>query len=240
MNQTITKRRPLEWIPVVNCVFAVIIVSCLGGCASSPVTQSDPPTLALANPPHPSNLNTNQEIEHHETAFKGQLPLGFGAKLDLFVSDTADQLSEAYKSVIIPLRKGKLFSRKAYEVEYSILPKKGDDYSYKSKTDSYRFRSDYDFRIGMSRRFHQFADFLKGDFWLAKGKYSPSSPVRANYRMPPQVITFEESSKVPPLDFNLTMDNDDGFQTGLENEELWYPVLEPTINLTDDSVRELE
>jgi len=107
------------------------------------------------------------------------LPLGIGGSFNLYASDAADDITSFYNDVIRPVRSGKIFRRQPYEMDYGILPSGSEGSNSRNDQNKISIKSNYQFQIGMSRKFHNFGDFLKADFWLARGVYSPSyvSPV---------------------------------------------------------------
>ncbi|MGC9326363.1 MAG: hypothetical protein ACP5I1_01895, partial [Candidatus Hinthialibacter sp.] len=157
------------------CLFPWMITAVLlggyAGCASSqraghPIELS--PEIASNRP-----ATHSAALQKQSHPFEGRLPLGFGARIDLFISDAASGVSEMYESYFKPLRKGKLFTRRPYELDYSILPKKGEAFHHKElPLNSITFKSDYKLQIGISRKFRHVTDFLKVDFWLARDPYS--------------------------------------------------------------------
>ncbi len=138
----------------------------LMGCASSSKISQQNNMQAKISEPTLNRPYSEQEIKKISSPLNGNLPLGIGARIDIFVRDTAEHASNVYNSFLRPLRAGKVFRQRPYEIDYAILPKRGDVYSYKNKMGELSIRSDYEFRLGVTRRFHKFSDFLTSKFWL--------------------------------------------------------------------------
>ncbi|MBN2326846.1 MAG: hypothetical protein JXR73_06805 [Candidatus Omnitrophica bacterium] len=180
----------------------ILLCGCLG-CASSQrfdhenTLSSD---IASNRPATPSKV-----LQKQSHPFEGRLPLGIGARIDLFISDAASGVSEIYESYLKPLRKGKIFTRRPYELDYSILPKKGEAFNHKaSPLDSVSIRSDYKVQIGISRKFRHLTDFLKADFWLAHDEYSTAPAALEAAISPLQQFQLNDSAeKEEKIDLSL-------------------------------------
>ena len=143
------------------------------GCTTTNKPFSSFDTLPAPTQPGIHQPSSSQDYSGIRNSFAANLPLGIGTRIDFFLSEASDQVSSVYNSYVKPYRKGKIFREKPYELNYSILPKKGESFNLHSPLNNVTIRSDYDFRIGMSRRFKNFSDFLNPDFFLAKGRFSP-------------------------------------------------------------------
>ena len=176
--------------PFVFSYFLLILMGCQT--ANKPFTSLD--SDSAANRTSLYQPSSDQDYHGIRNSIAANFPLGIGARMDFFLSETSDQVSSVYNSYIKPYRKGKIFHQKPYELDYSILPKKGESFNQTNPLNNVTIRSDYDFRIGMSRRFQHFSDFLKPDFFMAKGRYSPTS----------EDDTSRESSNIHGLEENST------------------------------------
>lgn len=155
-------------------IFTVFLALCvLGGCATTTSNTRSPSSIQTRYPNRnqPEMVQTQRPITGN---FLNNLPLGIGGRLDLFVSETAEQASEFYEEHIEPRRNGTLFRAKPYNIDYSILPSSGDLYRLDNELHDKTVKSDYDLRVGMTRRYTEIGDFFKTDFWLARGKYGPA------------------------------------------------------------------
>ncbi|MDP8243738.1 MAG: hypothetical protein P9L94_06625 [Candidatus Hinthialibacter antarcticus] len=158
-----------------TCVQWTLALSALAfvGCSSAPLADR---SQSLARGPETERLPSSvSELTRHEQPFDGRLPLGFGARVNVFMAETAQGVGSLYSDVLKPMRTGKLFSSQPYAIDYAVRDR-GDSFDEKSKLSGVEFRSSYDIRFGMSRRFHNFGDFLKTEFWLAGGKFGPAPP----------------------------------------------------------------
>jgi hypothetical protein len=129
--------------------------------------------------------------------FESDLPLGIGAQLDIFVSQASDSAMNMY-DVIRPYRRGRIFNQQPYTMEYSILPRKGESFNHSSQLSDVSIRSDYDFRIGMSRKFKRFSDFFTLDFLLANGRFSPSASNQRYTEPKTDIAILEETTSTLP------------------------------------------
>ncbi len=185
-----------------------MFLSGLLGCASGqPVRGSLSGSTQLSENNRP--VLSSRELTRQQQPFDGRLPLGIGARFDLFVADTASGMADFYNSYLEPLRRGKLFERQPYQLDYSLLPKKGEAFQNSSKSsllNSVSIKSDYKLQIGISREFISISDFFKPAFWLGQGKYSTSDAIRhpemtfEDYRL--QELLEEDE----PLDLNSPVD----------------------------------
>ncbi len=151
----------------------IFLVGWFQGCASSPSLTRDSgfDEYDYSHPYVPT-----KEVAFHAQPFEGTLPLGIGARFDFLVSNAASEVSDFYSSYIEPYRKGKIFNRQPYQLDYSILPRRGEAFQKKNSIfDSVSFKSDYKLQIGVSRNFISLSDFLKPGFWLGTGRYSTST-----------------------------------------------------------------
>ncbi|MEW6237254.1 MAG: hypothetical protein AB1656_17870 [Candidatus Omnitrophota bacterium] len=160
---------------------------------------------------------TNSGIAKQPIIKKPLLPLGIGGSFNLYASDAADDLSAFYNNVIRPVRSGKIFKRQPYEMDYGILPSGSEGTSTRNDQNKITIKSNYQFKIGMSRKFHNFGDFLKADFWLARGAYSPSyvSPVIVDQVDPFALSVCEEE------DFSLDQLTPSSIDIGQIIEDRW-------------------
>jgi hypothetical protein len=140
--------------------------------------------------------------------FESDLPLGIGAQVDIFISQASDSALNMY-DVIQPYRRGRIFNQQPYAMEYSILPRKGELFNHSSQLSDVSIRSDYDFRIGMSRKFERFSDFFTFDFLMAKGRFSPTAS-NQQYTEPKKDITILEERSLtlpaPTADLPMLLD----------------------------------
>lgn len=154
----------------------ILFLSGLLGCASGQsVRGSLSGSMQLSENNRP--VLSSRELTRQQPPFEGRLPLGIGARFDLFVADAASGMADFYNSYLGPLRRGKLFERQPYQLDYSLLPKKGEAFQNSSKSsllNSVSIKSDYKLQIGISREFISISDFFKPAFWLGQGKYSSS------------------------------------------------------------------
>lgn len=198
-------KKTLSYAFALNVLACVAVGVPLSGCSTGPkaatarfetqetarlelmdeVRPARKPLLAPEGNPHP---------------FEGSLPLGLGARFDFFVSNTADQLSEVYDVVIKPVRHGKLFGESPYTMNYSILPDSGEAFHHDGGIDTEPLKSNYKIQAGMSRKFHDFKDFLSADFWLAKGRHNPAH-VKPRIEPKPQIQPIKSESETLELDF---------------------------------------
>jgi len=185
------------------------------GCQSTQTAMTSQPaysTLA-SDRPLPS-----QDMKVRENHFKSRLPLGIGARFDLFVADTATGMSEVYNSYVKSMRQGKIFRNRSYELDYAILPKKGSAFNTKKKKNLFglfTMKSNYKFQIGMSRRFRDFSDFLHPGFWLALGRYAPTPETPKQTSHPQMMWSFEDDAD------SITIDPYDIYRIDLN--EITYP-----------------
>ena len=158
----------------------ILFLSGLLGCASGQSVRgslSGSTQLSENNRP----VLSTRELTRQPPPFDGRLPLGIGARFDLFIADAASGMADFYNSYLGPLRKGKLFERQPYQLDYSLLPKKGEAFQNSPKSsllNSVSIKSDYKLQIGISREFIRISDFFKPAFWLGQGKYSTSDAIR--------------------------------------------------------------
>lgn len=145
----------------------------LAGCSNATLTERNQ-SVAL-NPPTGHIPTSVSELTRHEKPFEGSLPLGLGARVNVFMAETAQGVGSLYSDVLKPMRTGKLFRSQPYAIDYAVRDR-GDTFSGSSKLSGLDFRSSYDIRFGMSRRFANFGDFLKPGFWLAADEFGPGPP----------------------------------------------------------------
>ncbi|MFB3789072.1 MAG: hypothetical protein ACE15F_22150 [bacterium] len=198
-----------NWIrPVVWSGLAVLVCG-LQGCFTS--QPQGPISVGLGRENLRQPLLASEEMMPQPRHFESNLPLGIGARIDLFVSDRAEDINDLYQSYVRPIQKGKIFNRRPYQLDYSILPKKGEAFEEKgSLLNSLSIKSDYAIQIGMSRRFSDFSDFLKPSFWLGLDRFAPTPQEPVVVRKP-DTVQAELSSpetNLPPdghplVDFNL-------------------------------------
>lgn len=166
---------PVFFRGMIGCLLAAVI-GVLQNCASSPSVSGL--NLDAHSPGYRFEARQGDK-DAYQPPFEGRLPLGIGTRFDLFVADAAYGMSDFYHSYLEPLRKGKVFGRQPYALDYSILPKKGEAFQNKTSIiDSLSFKSDYKFQIGISRNFVRLSDFLNPNFWLAKGRFAVLPPPR--------------------------------------------------------------
>ncbi|RJP25147.1 MAG: hypothetical protein C4527_17625 [Candidatus Omnitrophota bacterium] len=166
------------------------------GCATSQTAQKAPMQGTASTPALNQPFTPRTEIKQQNDHFAGKLPLGIGAKFDFFISDTAENAANFYNTVLRPLRAGKVFRDQAFAIDYAILPSRGDVFNHSNRTSEVTIRSDYKFRIGMTRKFYNFGDFLKADFWLsAKEKSKYAHPNGIKDQVPAFQITDEDQDE---------------------------------------------
>lgn len=172
----------------------------LQGCFTSQSSTPVSMNVSRDNPRRP--VLTSKEMFPQARYFESNLPLGIGARVDLFVSNRADDLTDLYQSYIRPIQKGKIFYQRPYQLDYSILPKKGEAFEEKgSLLNSLSIRSDYAIQIGMSRRFGELSDFLKPSFWLGLDQFAPTPDPRPQIpgeEIADQADPFSPESNLPP------------------------------------------
>jgi len=203
--------RPMVW----GC--CSLLVCCLQGCFTS--SQQGPVSMGFVrdNPRRP--VLSSEEMMPQPRHFESNLPLGIGARIDLFVSDRAQDINDLYQSYLRPIQKGKIFNHQPYQLDYSILPKKGEAFEEKgSLLNSMSIKSDYTIQIGMSRRFDEFTDFLNPSFWLGRGRFAPTPPEPVVARKP-EIPTPELSAP----EFNLPPEGHPYVDIGLDGltESRW-------------------
>lgn len=158
--------------PCVQWALALSVLAA-AGCSSAP--QADR-SQSIALERKTERLPTSvSELTRHEQPFEGRLPLGIGARFNLFMAETAQGVDSLYSDVLKPMRTGKLFRSQPFAIDYAVRDR-GDTFDEESKLSGLDFESKYDIRIGMSRRFHNFSDFLNPGFWLADGRFGPAPP----------------------------------------------------------------
>lgn len=151
-----------------GCIFCL-----LWGCATAP---SEPPGRSyepVSTRPSLYRPGAEMDLKKSKKPFLGTLPLGIGASFDLFVSETTESMGYFYKSYVKQYRSGQLFKEQPYQLEYSIFPRKGETFNHSNSWSDLSFKSDYDFKIGISRRFQHFSDFFSPQFLLGSGRFSP-------------------------------------------------------------------
>ncbi|MBI1387581.1 MAG: hypothetical protein GC154_03945 [bacterium] len=152
---------------------AAILGAGLSGCASSPGETGG--FSESFSRPATGRPMTAAEITRHPDPVKGTLPLGIGASINVFMAETYDDAEMVYTEVVKPMSKGRIFANKPYALDYAVRDR-GDAFSEDVKLSRLEIQSNYDIRIGMSRRFHDFNDFLNPSFWLAEGRFAPVGP----------------------------------------------------------------
>lgn len=170
-------------------------------------TQPAAPITAMGYVPSDKTpVTPRRELNPTGPKFNHTLPFGIGGRFDLILSNAAQNASDFYDSYIQPLRKGKIFSQQPYQIDYVILPKRGEAFDSGKTIDGFSLRSDYKFQIGMSRQFKDFSDFLEPDFWLAEGEFAPSTTSfrQVDY----QFDLFREQENDVEIDFNYRSDID--------------------------------
>lgn len=188
MNRLASQCEFFKRIQFVPSFLGVFVCFLLFGCGTASQRQAafDAPNQPITQSSKNKPLS-EQQIKKTEKPFNSPLPLGIGARLDLFVSEYSNNISSVYSSYIKPMRNGKIFDDRPYKLDYAILPSKGDTFSQTSKLGDISIKSDYDFRVGVSRRFQHFSDFFNVDFLLGKGRYSASEE-HSNYQVSSQEI----------------------------------------------------
>ncbi len=192
--------------------FSSILLLCVG-CATSPTTRTPQMQDYAADVHENRPVSTDKEIKRQNEHFAGNLPLGIGAKLDFFVADTAENAANFYKAVLRPLRSGKVFRDQAYEIDYAILPSKGDVFNHRNRTSEVSIRSDYKFRVGITRKFHRFSDFLTPDFWTTTDTANHAYPNLLVDQVPSFDIMPEEPKEhfdindLPPIEYSDLLKN---------------------------------
>lgn len=158
-----------------KCVQYTLAAACcfFVGCSSATLTERN--QTVEFNSPSGLMPTSVSELTRHEKPFEGSLPLGLGARVNVFMAETAHGVDTLYTDVLKPMRTGKIFSSQPYAIDYAVRDR-GDAFDEKSKLSGLDLRSNYDIRFGMSRRFHNFGDFLKPGFWLAAGEFGPKPP----------------------------------------------------------------
>ncbi len=198
------KKLITQWMPIL-----LLFIASLGiqGCKSTQTVSLDSQNTSTPFG-HPV-IQTRDKVEHQKP-FQSNLPLGIGARMDVFVANTASGVSDLYDSYVKPLRNGKIFNRQPYQVDYSLLPKKGSAFNKKGNMlNSLSIRSDYKLQVGMSRRISNYSSLLNPAFWLAIGDYTNSIPTiehrRSNFN--PASIGLNQEEKVK-FDLDYTPDID--------------------------------
>jgi len=193
-----------KWLP-----FFLLLIMSFGiqGCKSNQTVslESQNPSAHFQHP-----VIQSRDMVTHQKPFQSNLPLGIGARMDVFVANAASGVSELYDSYVKPLRNGKIFDRRPYQVDYSLLPKKGSVFNKKGNMlNSFAIRSDYKLQVGMSRHISNYSALLNPAFWLATGDYSNSIPTveekRSNFD--PRFTNFHEEEEIR-FDLNCTPDID--------------------------------
>lgn len=155
-------------------LWAIGAAALMTGCASGPTSSNLGFEHDLGVPPGDKRpvMNASQ-LAGKEPAYDGRLPLGLGARFNLYLTDTIHDAETFYDEVLEPRRSGTVFRAAPYALDYAVLDS-GDAYSHSPKLSKVNIRSDYDIRVGMSRRFSRFSDFFKTGFWLAEGEHGPA------------------------------------------------------------------
>ncbi len=177
MKRLFTKITSIAKYSIPFMTFGIVIV--IASCSSTPqLSSANRPNDALHQPKdkiyNQADSFENTVPINNDMGSRSSLPLGIGAQFDLFTSNAASDVTTFYNTIIRPVRSGKFFSRQPYVVDYGILPDDGDVIDFQDNQNQVNIQSNYQLRLGMSRKFNHFSDFLKADFWLAKGQYSPS------------------------------------------------------------------
>ncbi len=142
------------------------------GCSSAPLVNNQSFHLNEQRNRLPTSVG---ELTRHEEPFEGRLPLGLGARVNVFMAESAHGVDTLYSDVLKPMRAGKLFRSQPFAIDYAVRDR-GDSFDEGSKLTDLDFESKYDIRLGMSRRFHRFGDFLNPKFWMASGRFAPEPP----------------------------------------------------------------
>ena len=185
MNQT-TLFQPWKkyHLPIWSALLLTPMLCLFQGCSTTQTARSEKTAESNVNLSALHRPLSSKEITQTAPLSGGNFPLGITGRFDLFVSDTAEQVAEVYDTVIRPIQKGKLFQRQPYEIDYAILPERGDVFKHDGRLGSPSIESNYEFRLGMVRQFSNFSDFLTTDFWMAKGQYGPKAPKRHHSSLP--------------------------------------------------------
>jgi len=165
-----------------------MVVLWLGCASSSQHTLSSNQIEPSTNKSEPAKPVSQISSSTPNNTFAYQLPFGIGGRFDMMMYETVDTVSDFYDSYVKPMRNKKFLYN---TMNYSILPSSGDLYRLDNELHDKTIKSDYDFRVGMTRRFSKFSDFWKTDFWLANDHYGPETP-------PPQVENTDPFG-MPPL-----------------------------------------
>lgn len=165
--------------------------------------------LSISHDRPRSHLPTDRESLSTQSGspIKGTLPLGIGAQVNLFLSEADEQIDGFIDNVVKPMRKGEVFAAKPYQIDYAIRDR-GDAFRNDVALDRVSFRSHYDIRVGMTRKFHNFGDLLDPGFWLGVGRFTPSPTNRGSNAPKPfgPLISMEESMGNDAVDWHLFPD----------------------------------
>jgi hypothetical protein len=176
----------------VSMIVLLPVVQCTSTQTAQHTVEEYYPTTPLQNK-QPFTEPVAQNGTHNFA--QGNLPFGIGTRFNVAMAENPKVESTAsnlYNDYIQPLRRGKILSRTPVEMNYSIMPDKGEAFYHKGGLDTGSIKSSYSFQIGMSRHVYKASDFLNADFWLANGKYNPNKQ-RYTYRNDePQVNPFRD------------------------------------------------
>lgn len=179
-----------------NITTLLLVVMLMIRCTSTHTTQNSYDEYYPTEPLQAEKQYTEPVVQHETHNFaQGNFPLGIGTKFNLAMAENPKEESSAsnlYDNYIQPLRRGKILSRTPVEMNYSIMPDKGEAFFHPGGLDTGSIKSSYSFQVGMSRHVYEVSDFLSADFWLAKGKYNPNKK-RYTYRNDePQLNPFSD------------------------------------------------
>ncbi len=166
------KKSTIQWMPPF--ILFLMVSLWFQGCKSTETVsiETQNPSSTFAHP-----VIQTIDIVKHKKPFQSNLPLGIGARMDVFVANAASGMTDLYDSYVKPIQSGKIFNRQPYQMDYSLLPKKGAAFNSKGNMlNSLSIRSDYKIQVGMSRRIRDYSDLLNPAFWLAIGDFSNSIP----------------------------------------------------------------
>lgn len=157
---------------VVLCLVLLALLVLLQGCATSRTIAGAPVNDSYT---HAADYQPVHEPTEQVQPIEGTLPFGFGAQINYFIDETSSSLGGFYSSVLKPMQKGQVFANKAYALDYAIRDR-GDTFDNPVGLDRVRFRSHYDIRVGITRRFHTFGDLLQPGFWMGQPHYLNQQP----------------------------------------------------------------
>jgi hypothetical protein len=178
----------------------------LCACGAGGATHVGDTSISLERPRDYLPTDRDSLRRNTEPPIKGTLPLGIGAQVNLFLSEADEQIDGFIGNVVKPMRTGEVFAAKPYQLDYAIRDR-GDTFRNDVALDRVSFRSHYDIRIGMTRRFHNFGDMLDPGFWLGVGRFTPTptnnepekpKPIGPLFRLEDDLDTNSNSLEILP------------------------------------------